>query len=68
MDQESKKELSQFISGTKRVIASNKSQDGISLEEGKKAMIFYVYKTLCNVIHEGEGEYFLFSHSFLTME
>ena len=56
MDKIFKKELSQFMSGMKRVIASNKRQDGISIEEGKKAMILYIYKTLCDVLHQGEGE------------
>ena len=68
MDQGFKKELSQFISETKRVIASNKRQYGISLEEGKKAIIFDVYKRLCDVLHQGEGEDFLFVHAFLKME
>ena len=31
-------------------------------------MSFDVYKTLCDVLHQGEGEDFLFEHSFLTME
>ena len=42
MDQEFKKELYQFMSKMKRVIASNKRQDGIILKEGKKAMSFDV--------------------------
>ena len=68
MDQGFKKELPQFISGTKRLIASNKRQDGISLEEVKKAVIFDVYKTLCDVLHQGEGQDFLFDYAFSTME
>ena len=52
----------------KRLIYSNKRQDGISIEEGKKATSFDVYKTLCDIIYQGEGEYFLFSHAYLTME
>ena len=52
MDQEFKKELSHFMLGIKRVIASNKRQAGISIDEGNKAMIFDVYKTLCNVLHQ----------------
>ena len=50
-DQGFKKKLYQFMSGMKRVIASNKRQDRISLNEGKKAMSFDVYKTLCDVLH-----------------
>ena len=68
MDQGFKKEISQFMSGMKILIASNKRQDGISLEEGNKAMSFYVYKTLCDILHQGEVEEFLFVHAFLTME
>ena len=67
-DQGFKKELSQFMSGMKRLITSNKRQDGISLEEVKEAMSCDVYKTLCGVLHQGEGEEFIFSHTFLTME
>ena len=44
MDKIFKKDLSQFMSGVKILIASSNRQDGISLEEGKKAMSFYVYK------------------------
>ena len=51
----------------KRVIASNKSQYEISIEEGKKTTRFDVYKTFYNVLHQEEGEEFIFSHAFLTM-
>ena len=68
MDQEFKKELSQFMTVRKRVISSNKSQSGISINEGKKAVHFDVYKKICNLLHQGEGEDFLFAHAFLTME
>ena len=43
------------MSGMKIVIASNKRQDGISIKERKKAMIFYVCKTLYDVLHQVEG-------------
>ena len=46
MDQGFKKELYKFMLGMKKVIASNNRQDGISLEEGNKAVSFDVYKTL----------------------
>ena len=55
MDQEFKKELSQFMSVMKRVISSNKRQAGISIGAGQKAISFDVYKTLCDLIHQGEG-------------
>ena len=28
----------------------------------------YQYKILCDVLHQGKGEYFIFAHAFLTME
>ena len=52
----------------KRVISPNKRQAGISLNEGNKAMSFYVYRILCNVLNQGEGEEFIFANAFLTME
>ena len=54
--------------GMKRVIASNNKQAGISINEGKKSISFDVYKTLYDVLHQGEGGDFLFAHSFLTMK
>ena len=51
-----------------RVIASKNRQALTSLNDGKKAMSFGVYKTLCNVLHQGEGENFIFAHAFLTIE
>ena len=68
IDQGFKKEKYQFMLGMKRIISSTKRQDGISLEEVKKAMSFDVFKTLYDVLHQGEGEDFLFAHTFLTME
>ena len=68
MDREFKKQISQFMLVIKRVIISINRQYGISLEEGNKEMSFDVYKTLCDVLHQGKGEDFLFEHSFLTME
>ena len=68
MYQEFKKGISQFMPLMNRVIAYTKRQYGISLEEEKKAMSFNVYKKLCDIIHQGEGEDFIFAHLFLTME
>ena len=56
------------MSVMKRVIASKNRQALTSLNDGKKAMSFGVYKTLCNVLHQGEGENFIFAHAFLTIE
>ena len=52
----------------KRLISSNKRQYGINLDKGKKAVGFDVYKTLCGVINQGEGEDFIFAQAFLTKE
>ena len=40
-------ELSQFMSGMKRTVASQKSGSGESLEEGKESMSYEVCKKLC---------------------
>ena len=63
MDQEFRKELSQPMSVMKRAIASNSRQSGISLNELNKAIIFDVYKILCNVLHQVKGEDFTFAHA-----
>ena len=47
MDREFDKELSKFLPGMKRVVADNKRESGASLDEGKKAMLFEVYKRIC---------------------
>ena len=47
MDGEFKKELPQFIPVMKRVVVSTNRESGASLDEGKKAMSFEVYKRLC---------------------
>ena len=59
-----KKELSQLMSGMKRVIASNKRQDVIGLEEGNNVMSSDVYKPLYDVLHQGEGEELFFHIHF----
>ena len=52
----------------KRVVAANKIQSGASLDEGKKAMIFEVYKRLREELYKVKGEDYLFAHAFFTME
>ena len=54
--------------GMKRVVAANKIQSGASLDEGKKAMIFEVYKRLREELYKVKGEDYLLEHSLLTME
>ena len=46
MDGYFKKELFQFMSGMKGVLAANERQSGTSLDEENKAMSFEVYKIL----------------------
>ena len=52
----------------KRVAAANKKQSGASLEEGKKATDFKIYKKLCEELYKGKCEDYMFAHAFLTME
>ena len=54
--------------GMKRVVAENKIQSGASLDEGKKAMIFEVNKSLCEEVYKVKGEDYLIAYTLLTME
>ena len=56
------------MSGLKRVFTANKRESGASLDEGKKAMSFDVYKRLCEEPYNGKGDEHFFSHALLTME
>ena len=49
---EFKIELSQFMSGMKRTVASQKAENGESLDEGNKLMSYDVYKKLCKMLFE----------------
>ena len=68
MDGELIKELSQFMLGMKIVVTSKKRESGASLDEGKNAMRFEVYKRLCEEMYNGKCDEHLFSHDFLTLE
>ena len=46
-------ELSQFMSGMNRTVASQKAESGYILDEGKKSMSYEVYKKLCELLFEG---------------
>ena len=48
--------FSQFMSGTKRTFASQKSEIGEILYGGKKSSIYEVYKKLLELLSEVEGE------------
>ena len=61
-------ELSKLMIGMKRTVASQKAESGESLDEGKKSMSYEVYKKLCELLFEGEGDDYAFSHMFLTLE
>ena len=63
-----KKDLSQFMSGMKRHVAAKKRESGVSLDEGKRAMSFEIYRKMCEELYSGEGDDYLFAHTFLTME
>ena len=63
-----KKDLSQFMSGMKRHVAAKKRESGVSLDEGKRAMSFEIYRKMCEELYSGEGDDYLFAHAFLTME
>ena len=52
----------------KRVVASNKRESVASLDEGKKAMSFEVYKIFFEEVYNVKGDEHLFAHAFLIME
>ena len=56
MPKEFKIEFSQFMSGMKRTVASQKAERGESLDKGKKLMSYEVYKKIFKLIFEGEGD------------
>ena len=61
-------ELSQFMSGKKRTVASQKAESGESLDEGKKLISYEVYKKLSEFLFDGEGDDYALTHVFLTLE
>ena len=38
------------------------------MDKGKKLMRYDVYKKLCELLFEGEGDDYAFTHLFLTLE
>ena len=65
---EFKVELSQFMSGMKRMAAFQNDESGEILDEGKKSMSYEVYKKLWELLFEGEGDDYAFAHVFLAIE
>ena len=68
MDEAYETELSQFMSGLKRIVAAARSESGRSLDEGKKGMSYEVYKRICEILFKSDDDDYLFAHAFLTME
>ena len=56
------------MSGMKTVVESNKVESSASLDEGKRGMIFEVYKRLCEELYNGKGDDHFSAHAFLTMD
>ena len=67
-DDDYDEDLSQFMSGLKRTVASSRAASGRSLDEGKKGMSFKVYKAMCEILFKSDHDDDLFAHAFLTME
>ena len=68
MPEEFNIELSQFMNDTKMTVAYQKADSGESLYGGKKLMSYEVYRKLCGLLFEGEGDGYAFNHVFLTLE
>jgi len=62
-----KRDMSQFNRGIKRQVAEEKQASGMSLEEGKKAMSFDVYKLMCQKLMASEADDAVFTHLFLVL-
>ena len=56
------------MSEMKRMVASQKAESGESLDEGNKLMSYEVYKKLCELLIEIEGDEYEFDHLFITLE
>ena len=56
------------MSGMKRTVASQKTESGESLEEGKKLISYEVYTKIFELLFEGEGDDYEFTNVFLTLE
>ena len=65
---EFKIDISQIMSGTKRKVASQKDESGESLDKRKKLIRYDVYKKLCELLFEGQGDDYAFYHMFLKLD
>ena len=60
--------LKQFTKGIRQHVADKKALEGDVSISGKKKMGFDVYKKICELFMNEEGEEFIFAHAFLTLE
>ena len=60
--------MSTFSRGIKRQVTQEKMESGLSLEEGKKAMNFDVYKLMCRKMLEISSDEGPLAHLFLILE
>ena len=68
ISEEFRLDLSLLINRMKRTIASQEAESGESLDEGKRLMSYEVYKKLCELLLEVEGDDYTLAHVFLTLE
>jgi len=58
----------QFTNGIRRTVADKNKVEGNSMLIGKKKMDFNIYQLMCELFMREEGEEFIFSRCFLTLE
>ena len=61
-------DMATFNRGIKRKVTQEKMEAGLSLEEGKKAMNFDVYKLMCGKMLTMNSDEGSFAHLFLVLE
>jgi hypothetical protein len=61
-------QLKQFTKGIRRTVADKKKVESDSMLIGKKKMDFNVYQLMCELFMREEGEEFIFSRCFVTLE
>ncbi len=60
--------LKQFTKGIRRHVADKTVLEGVVTMVGKKKMGFNVYKKICQKFLQEEGEEYIFSRAFVTLE
>ena len=61
-------DLKQFTKGIRRHVADKKVREGDTTMVGKKKMGFDVYKKICKKFLQEEGEEYIFTRAFVTLE